>query len=48
MTEASESLTHIAPVLRVADISRSLAFYRDQLGFTVEFFYESFYAGVFP
>ena len=47
MTEASESLTHIAPVLRVADISRSLAFYRDQLGFTVEFFYESFYAGVF-
>jgi predicted enzyme related to lactoylglutathione lyase len=46
MTEASESLSHIAPVFRVADLSRSLAFYRDQLGFTVEFVYESFYAGV--
>ena len=44
--EASESLLHIAPVFRVADFSRSLAFYRDQLGFTVEFVYESFYAGV--
>jgi catechol 2,3-dioxygenase-like lactoylglutathione lyase family enzyme len=46
MTDTSETLTHIAPVLRVADISRSLAFYRDQLGFAVEFVYESFYAGV--
>ena len=46
MTEASESLSHIAPVFRVVDLSRSLAFYRDQLGFTVEFVYESFYAGV--
>jgi catechol 2,3-dioxygenase-like lactoylglutathione lyase family enzyme len=46
MTEASESLSHIAPVFRVADLSRSLAFYRDQLGFTIEFVYESFYAGV--
>jgi predicted enzyme related to lactoylglutathione lyase len=45
-TEASESLSHIAPVFRVADLFRSLAFYRDQLGFTVEFVYESFYAGV--
>ena len=46
ITGAPESLTHIAPVLRVADISRSLAFYHDRLGFTVEFVYESFYAGV--
>jgi catechol 2,3-dioxygenase-like lactoylglutathione lyase family enzyme len=45
-TEASENLTYIAPVLRVSDISRSLAFYRDRLGFAVEFVYESFYAGV--
>ena len=45
-TEPSESLTYIAPVLRVSDISRSLAFYRDRLGFAVEFVYESFYAGV--
>jgi catechol 2,3-dioxygenase-like lactoylglutathione lyase family enzyme len=40
------SLTHIAPVFRVEDISRSLAFYRDKLGFAVEFLYENFYAGV--
>lgn len=45
-TKASESLSYIAPVLRVSDISRSLAFYRDRLGFAVEFVYESFYAGV--
>jgi catechol 2,3-dioxygenase-like lactoylglutathione lyase family enzyme len=46
MREASETLTHIAPVFRVADVPRSLAFYRDRLGFTVEFVHESFYAGV--
>jgi len=46
MTEASESLTYIAPVLRVSDISRSLAFYRDRLGFVVEFVHDTFYAGV--
>ena len=45
-TEASESLTYVAPVLRVSDISHSLAFYRDRLGFAVEFVYQSFYAGV--
>jgi predicted enzyme related to lactoylglutathione lyase len=45
-TEASQSLTYVAPVLRVSDIARSLAFYRDRLGFAVEFVYESFYAGV--
>jgi catechol 2,3-dioxygenase-like lactoylglutathione lyase family enzyme len=42
----SQSLSHIAPVLRVSDLPRSLALYRDQLGFTVEFVYEGFYAGV--
>jgi catechol 2,3-dioxygenase-like lactoylglutathione lyase family enzyme len=46
MTEDDTSLTYIAPVLRVADLSRSLTFYRDQLGFTVEFVDEGFYAGV--
>ena len=46
MTEAPESLTYIAPVFRVSDISRSLAFYRDYLGFAVEFVYGSVYAGV--
>jgi predicted enzyme related to lactoylglutathione lyase len=45
-TEASQSLTYVAPVLRVSDIARLLAFYSDRLGFAVEFVYESFYAGV--
>jgi catechol 2,3-dioxygenase-like lactoylglutathione lyase family enzyme len=44
--ETSEGLLHIAPVFRVADIPRSLSFYRDRLGFTVEFVHENFYAGV--
>lgn len=39
-------LTHIAPVFRVADLTRSLAFYRDTLGFELEFCYEGFYASV--
>jgi len=46
MNEAPKELSYIAPVFRVADISRSLAFYREQLGFSVDFIYESFYAGV--
>lgn len=46
MNETSPSLTYIAPVFRVADIARSLAFYRDRLGFSVEFVYEGSYAGV--
>lgn len=46
MNKNSANLTYIAPVFRVADISRSLDFYRDQLGFTVEFCYEDFYAGI--
>jgi catechol 2,3-dioxygenase-like lactoylglutathione lyase family enzyme len=46
MNDAAEILTYIAPVFRVADISRSLSFYRDQLGFGVDFVFEAFYAGV--
>ena len=46
MDDPSASLSYIAPVFRVADLSRSLAFYRDQLGFAVEFVYEDLYAGV--
>ena len=37
---------YVAPVLRVADLGRSIAFYRDCLGFALEFEYEGFYAGV--
>jgi catechol 2,3-dioxygenase-like lactoylglutathione lyase family enzyme len=46
MNEPPKNLGYIAPVFRVGDISRSLAFYRDQLGFGVDFIYESFYGGV--
>jgi catechol 2,3-dioxygenase-like lactoylglutathione lyase family enzyme len=46
MSEPIKSLSYIAPVFRVGDISRSLAFYRDQLGFQVDFIFEGFYAGV--
>jgi catechol 2,3-dioxygenase-like lactoylglutathione lyase family enzyme len=39
-------LRYVAPVFRVADLDRSLAYYRDRLGFEVEFTYEGFYASV--
>jgi catechol 2,3-dioxygenase-like lactoylglutathione lyase family enzyme len=39
-------LQYVAPVLRVADLARSLGFYRDKLGFDVEWCYENFYACV--
>ena len=39
-------LAYIAPVLRIGDLARSLAFYRDQLGFEVELLYQGFYASV--
>jgi catechol 2,3-dioxygenase-like lactoylglutathione lyase family enzyme len=46
MSEDQKDLVCIAPVLRVADLARSLAFYRDRLGFAVDFVFESFYAEV--
>jgi catechol 2,3-dioxygenase-like lactoylglutathione lyase family enzyme len=46
MNDACGTLTYIAPVFRVADLQRSLAFYRDQLGFGLDFCYEGFYASV--
>jgi catechol 2,3-dioxygenase-like lactoylglutathione lyase family enzyme len=39
-------LTYAAPVLVVKDLARTLAFYRERLGFEVEFSYEDFYASV--
>ena len=39
-------LAYVAPVFRVADLARSLAFYRDRLGFDLDFSYEDFYASV--
>lgn len=44
--ERSGSLVFVAPVFRVADLARSLAYYRDRLGFEVEFIYDGFYAGL--
>ena len=40
------SLQYVSPVLRVADLARSVAFYRDRLGFALEFQYEGFYASL--
>jgi len=39
-------LSHIAPVFRVKDLEQSIAYYRDRLGFDVEFVYEGFYGSV--
>jgi catechol 2,3-dioxygenase-like lactoylglutathione lyase family enzyme len=46
MAQPAGNFRFIAPVLRVADLQRSLAFYRDRLGFEVSFVYEGFYAEV--
>jgi hypothetical protein len=46
MNDARGTLTYIAPVFRVADLKRSLAFHRDQLGFGLDFTYEEFCASV--
>ena len=46
MSKSRRSLHYVAPVFRVADLSRSLEYYRARLGFEVEFNYEGFYAGV--
>jgi catechol 2,3-dioxygenase-like lactoylglutathione lyase family enzyme len=46
MDDALGRLTYIAPVFRVPDLRRSVAFYRDQLGFDLDFIYESSYASV--
>jgi catechol 2,3-dioxygenase-like lactoylglutathione lyase family enzyme len=46
MRDSSSRLNYVAPVLQVADLERSLTFYRDRLGFDLEFAYEGFYASV--
>ena len=46
MATSSRSLSYVAPVFLVTDLDRSIAFYRDKLGFEVEFNYEGFYASV--
>ena len=39
-------ITGIAPQFLVDDLDRAIAYYRDRLGFEVEFTYQAFYAGV--
>lgn len=39
-------LTGIAPQFRVDDLDASIAYYRERLGFELDFCYESFYASV--
>jgi catechol 2,3-dioxygenase-like lactoylglutathione lyase family enzyme len=48
-TVAAHRTTHIngiAPQFLVDDLDRAIAYYRDKLGFEVDFVYESFYASV--
>jgi catechol 2,3-dioxygenase-like lactoylglutathione lyase family enzyme len=46
MGDPQRSLNYVAPVFRVTDLTRSLSYYRDRLGFEVEFNYKGFYVGV--
>jgi predicted enzyme related to lactoylglutathione lyase len=46
MGQHSSRLRYVAPVFQVADLARSLSYYRDRLGFELEFEYEGFYASV--
>ena len=39
-------IVNIIPQLRTTDLAESIRFYTTQLGFTLEFQYEDFYAGV--
>lgn len=39
-------IKQMSPQLQVADLDRSLEFYTQQLGFTIDFRYEDFYAGI--
>jgi catechol 2,3-dioxygenase-like lactoylglutathione lyase family enzyme len=39
-------VSHLIPQLRTTDLSASIRFYTAQAGFTLEFQYEDFYAGI--
>lgn len=40
------TIKQITPLLLVSDLEQAIAFYVEQLGFTVAFIYEDFYAGI--
>jgi len=46
MSQLATQITGIAPQFLVDDLERAIAYYRDQLGFELDFVYESFYAAV--
>lgn len=46
MNDRPAALSYMAPVFRVSDLARSIRFYREQLGFELEFSYDNFYACV--
>jgi len=43
---SAAQITGIAPQFLVEDLDRAIAYYRDRLGFELDFVYESFYASV--
>jgi catechol 2,3-dioxygenase-like lactoylglutathione lyase family enzyme len=43
---SSAQITGLAPQFLVGDLERAVAYYRDRLGFELDFVYESFYASV--
>lgn len=43
---STAQITGLSPQFLVADLERAIAYYRDRLGFTLDFVYESFYASV--
>ena len=43
---SAAQITGIAPQFLVDDLDRAIAYYRERLGFELDFKYESFYAGV--
>jgi uncharacterized glyoxalase superfamily protein PhnB len=44
--QVATRITRIAPQFLVGDLDRAIAYYRDRLGFTLDFMYEDFYASV--
>jgi catechol 2,3-dioxygenase-like lactoylglutathione lyase family enzyme len=44
--DGASRVTRIAPQFLVDDLDRAIAYYRDRLGFQLDFRYQSFYAGV--
>ena len=44
--QGTAHLQAVAPQLLVDDLDAAIAYYRDRLGFAVDFVYDSFYAGV--